>query len=159
MDANLIATVIEKHFLPVLSQHKLVMRKRPEVEGVVNCDLYCERCGELRKLVLVTPQIQLVSRDAVEGFLQKMVDEHFRPWEKVECMKDGQLKAMVAEWLTLRIREYGAFYVKDIPAMLKGQTWSPEFVTNIARTLEFVEDAPTTYTELVRFPKEHPFYR
>lgn len=141
--------VITRYFLPVLSMHHLELR-REAVGG--ECKLLCTRCGEVRRFVLPTEPMS-PQRVAVEAYLKGLVDEHFRPWESISCMKDGELRAKVAEWLTHTARFHGVVDVKDIPTLIEseGFAWTPEFVQSVADSIDFLDG------EIVRLPDNHPY--
>jgi hypothetical protein len=166
MDTS-IEKIIREYFLPVLSQHNVELRRVPVRVGIDHAlidegfKMMCMRCGHVSKFQV--PPLTMLrerTRESVETFLREIVDQHFRPWEKVQCATEGTLRTLVAEWLTTRLVDYGTLFDHQLAAMLREdgyEHWDPEFVMLIAEGLDFVDDL-TEYHQgkMLLLPKEHP---
>ena len=167
--------IIREHFIPVLSQHSVELRRQsitvvdpravevlaPMTYSVEGFKMMCTRCGHVTKFQV--PPLTMLrerTRESVESFLREIVDQHFRPWEKVQCATEGTLRTLVAEWLTHRLVDRGTLFDHELPALLNEdgyEHWDAEFVMLIAEGLDFVDDL-TAYSQgkMLLLPKAHP---
>lgn len=167
--------IIREHFIPVLSQHNVELRRQavvveagmltkdglPQAIQVEGFKMMCTRCGHVAKFQV--PPLTMLrerTRESVESFLREVVDQHFRPWEKVTCASEGTLRTLVAEWLTTRLVTDGALFDHQLPALLREdgfEHWDPEFVLLIAEGLEFVDDLTQhAQGKMMLLPTAHP---